>query len=147
MIIDWQDSKEAIDELTSGFLDTSDIEPYIRTIIDALEKQIPKKPRETRCALMCSRCGHKITEKGCKKLHRNYCKKCGQAIDWLESEVKVVPVVHGHWIKKEKYSNDSNVVCSECKMEFNYIDGVCYLVSGSVLPNYCPNCGAKMDKE
>ena len=53
---------------------------------EALEKQIPKKPRETRCALMCARCGHKITEKGCKKLDRNYCKKCGQAIDWEVSE-------------------------------------------------------------
>ena len=53
---------------------------------EALEKQIPKKPRETRCALMCARCGHKITEKGCKKLDRNYCKKCGQAIDWEDDE-------------------------------------------------------------
>lgn len=49
---------------------------------EATEKQIPKKPRETRCALMCASCGHKITEKGCKKLHRNYCKKCGQKILW-----------------------------------------------------------------
>lgn len=48
----------------------------------ALEKQIPKKPRETKYALMCANCGHKITEKGCKKLYRNYCKKCGQKIDW-----------------------------------------------------------------
>ena len=54
--------------------------------IEALEKQIPKKPRETRCALMCARCRHKITEKGCKKLYRNYCKKCGQAIDWSDGE-------------------------------------------------------------
>lgn len=54
--------------------------------IEALEKQIPKKPRETRCALMCANCGHKITEKGCKKLGRLYCKKCGQAIDWGESK-------------------------------------------------------------
>ena len=53
---------------------------------EALEKQIPKKPRETRCALMCARCGHKITEKGCKKLYRNYCKKGGQAIDWSDDE-------------------------------------------------------------
>lgn len=59
----------------------------------------------------------------------------------------VVPVVYGHWIKKEKYSNDSGVVCSECKMEFDYIDGVCYLVSGSELPHYCPSCGTKMDLE
>ena len=54
--------------------------------IEALEKQIPKKPRETRCALMCSFCGHKITEKGCKKLNRLYCKKCGQAIDWSDDK-------------------------------------------------------------
>ena len=40
--------------------------------IEALEKQVPKKPRETRCALMCANCGHKITEKGCKKLNRNF---------------------------------------------------------------------------
>ena len=54
--------------------------------IEALEKQVPKKPRETRCALMCANCGHKITEKGCKKLNRNYCKKCGQRILWEVEE-------------------------------------------------------------
>ena len=57
-------------------------EEAMKLAIEALEKQIPKKPRETRCALMCANCGHKITEKGCKKLGRLYCKKCGQAIDW-----------------------------------------------------------------
>lgn len=51
---------------------------------ESLDKQIPKKPRETRCALMCANCGHKITEKGCKKLSRSYCKVCGQAIDWSD---------------------------------------------------------------
>lgn len=56
------------------------------TAIEALEKQVPKKPRETRCALMCANCGHKITEKGCKKLNRNYCKKCGQRILWEVEE-------------------------------------------------------------
>lgn len=55
------------------------------TAIAAIEKQIPKKPRETRCALMCANCGHKITEKGCKKLSRSYCKVCGQAIDWSKN--------------------------------------------------------------
>ena len=52
--------------------------------ISAIEKQIPKKPRKTRCSLMCANCGHKITEIGCKKLIRLYCKKCGQAIDWSD---------------------------------------------------------------
>lgn len=78
--------EEVVSGLLESFLDMSDMEPYMGIIIDALEKQTPKKPRETRCALMCSRCGHKITEKGCKKLHRNYCKKCGQAIDWSENK-------------------------------------------------------------
>ena len=53
---------------------------------EALEKQVPKKPRETRCALMCANCGHKITEIGCAKRNRLYCKKCGQAIDWTKEE-------------------------------------------------------------
>ena len=77
--------EEVINSLLEGFLDISDIQPYMSTIIEALEKQIPQKPRETRCALMCPDCGHKITEKGCKKLHRNYCKKCDQAVDWGEN--------------------------------------------------------------
>ena len=59
---------------------------FLKIVIEALEKQIPKKPRETRCALMCANCGHKITEKGCKKLNRNYCKKCGQRILWEVEE-------------------------------------------------------------
>ena len=62
------------------------IEDACRLAIEALEKQIPMKPRETRCALMCANCGHKITEKGCKKLNRNYCKKCGQRILWEVEE-------------------------------------------------------------
>ena len=57
----------------------------VRNIVrTALEKQVPQKPRKTRCALMCARCGHKITESGCAKRGRMYCKKCGQAIDWEE---------------------------------------------------------------
>lgn len=75
---------------------TGDVEPLnedcrmsaeaMNLAIEALGKRIAKKPRETRCALMCSSCGHKITEKGCKKLNRLYCKKCGQALDWSDNE-------------------------------------------------------------
>ena len=64
----------------------AEFESALALAIEALEKQIPKKPRETRCALMCASCGHKITEKGCKKLNRSYCKKCGQAIDWSDDK-------------------------------------------------------------
>ena len=50
----------------------------------------------------------------------------------------------GKWIKVDEYDKDSNVICSNCNMEFSYIDGICYLVCGEELPNYCPNCGGKM---
>ena len=38
---------EALHALTSGILDTSDIEPYMNTIIKSLKKQIPVKPEST----------------------------------------------------------------------------------------------------
>lgn len=61
--------------------------------------------------------------------------------------VDAAPVVHGEWIKRNKYDMESSVYCSSCKQEYDYIDGICYLVRGSELPFYCPNCGAKMGGE
>lgn len=53
----------------------------------------------------------------------------------------VRPERHGHW---ERVSNDDQnegcYFCSECKEEyFNPSD------DENLLPNFCPNCGAKMD--
>ena len=56
-----------------------------------------------------------------------------------------VEVVHGHWKRTSMYDEESSVQCSACLMEFDYIDGMCYLVTGSELPFYCANCGAHMD--
>lgn len=56
----------------------------------------------------------------------------------------VRPVVRGEWIKIDKYDNESNVQCSACLEEFDYVDGVCYLCHGYELPLFCPNCGADM---
>ena len=81
--------KQAVEEIKSALsYGCGDYisQQVLDTALIALEKQIPKKPRETRCALMCANCVHKITEKGCKKLNRLYCKKCGQAIDWSDTE-------------------------------------------------------------
>lgn len=61
--------------------------------------------------------------------------------------VDAVPVVHGRWIKRKKYDMESRLYCSSCKQEYDYIDGIYYIVSGSELPFYCHNCGAKMDGE
>lgn len=73
---------EALAEIESKNVKVAAVDEACLVACAALDKQIPKKPRETRCALMCASCGHKITEKGCKKLNRSYCKKCGQKIDW-----------------------------------------------------------------
>lgn len=58
----------------------------------------------------------------------------------------VAPVVHGLWIGEGDGYADGKIVydvwhCSECD----------YIIDDEtddpdLLPNYCPNCGAKMDK-
>lgn len=56
----------------------------------------------------------------------------------------VAPVVHGRWIK----DNDSFQISDYCC----YFDHTCS-ECGKIIndryefPNYCPNCGAKMDEE
>ena len=49
----------------------------------------------------------------------------------------VVPVVHGRWISKNPHGYEWVFVCSNC----DYVDGYPF----NDRPNYCPNCGAKMD--
>ena len=56
----------------------------------------------------------------------------------------VMPVVHGWWSEKRWITEDDwgvinhrAIVCSACKREIADGERTCY----------CPNCGAKMDKE
>ena len=50
--------------------------------IEALEKQIPQKPKMTLDAYwVCPVCGKKV------EYPYEHCKRCGQAIDWTEGEV------------------------------------------------------------
>lgn len=60
----------------------------LKVAVDALEKQIPKKPivhgyREGRevntISFTCPVCNKHISRE-------NFCKKCGQAIDWSDTE-------------------------------------------------------------
>ena len=58
----------------------------------------------------------------------------------------VVEVRHGHWIDKAWTTEDDwgcynhrVVICSVCNKQFDYII--------KEKSKYCPNCGAKMDKE
>lgn len=47
----------------------------------------------------------------------------------------------GRWEQSEFDLAMDRVVCSHCKKEWNVIDNCTETF------NYCPNCGAKMDKE
>ena len=73
---------EALDALTSGMLDTSDIEPYMDTIVGALKKQIPVKPEsmplvtDMKYWYRCTSCYMGITR------YSSCCEVCGQLLDW-----------------------------------------------------------------
>ena len=67
-----------------------------------------------------------------------YDKAC--IIGMIEEEPTVEPVRRGHWIIDRKFGNDvmsggEMVICSECGEGFFW---------GK--PNYCPNCGTRMDE-
>lgn len=50
----------------------------------------------------------------------------------------VAPVTHGRWISKNPHGYEWTFVCSNC----DYVDGYPF----NERLNYCPNCGAKMDR-
>ena len=51
----------------------------------------------------------------------------------------VAPVKHGHF-RRLTFSGDT-IICSECKMAYNIFE-----TNGAENFNFCPHCGAKMDK-
>ena len=72
---------------------------------------------------------------------------CGDTVAWnIGGEIKsipaadVAPVRHGRWVTP--VPGDGENYCSACKAEQPWFYGYGYLDS-----DYCPNCGAKMDKE
>ena len=67
---------------------------------------------------------------------------CVQDIDEAPT-LDVAPVVHGRWIIECDDFDCELMRCSVCGEEF--YDGDNDTVD--TLPNYCPNCGAKMDME
>ena len=70
-----------------------------------------------------------------------YCQKTNSKLEDMEyrrnSDCPLVEIEErkvGKWIKKSQYGHN---YCSECDYEH----------CGYGYPKYCPNCGAKMDKE
>lgn len=57
--------------------------------ISAIEKQIPKKPKrdkEYSLGRVCPKCHDYLGNVQFITHHCNYCKNCGQAIDWSDSK-------------------------------------------------------------
>ncbi len=84
--------KEAIGQLMCNnehdFVNADDLEAF-KIAVSVLEKQIPKKPvlRQTP-----QNAKFKLVEYECPECHTwkprgtNYCSKCGQALDWSDTE-------------------------------------------------------------
>lgn len=58
------------------------------------------------------------------------------------SAVDAVEVVHGYW-----YEHYGIAICSHCQSMFDRDLKMLQVPSTYRMPNYCPNCGAKMDLE
>ena len=60
-----------------------DVDPWAAEIaVRAMRKQIPMKVRITTSTKRCGNCGRQLSGIGNIHPERNYCVKCGQAIDW-----------------------------------------------------------------
>lgn len=71
--------------LDCGNCDKCEVIKAYNMAIIALEKQIPKKPHKNyeKLNLKWCECGNYLGE---LKNEQNYCKRCGQALDWGEEE-------------------------------------------------------------
>ena len=90
-----------------------------------------------------------------RKHYRRECRHCKATFaDWYRSikkaneawnrRVDAVPVVHGEWELFDECSNDG-VYCSICHKAV-YRESAWYK-NVHIKSKYCPNCGARMDKE
>lgn len=77
-------------------------------------------------------------------------KDVSEAEEWVDifistiNELPIIELKHGQWSEKHYCSNltgyDYAVICSECEKPT-------YRQFAEPIPNYCPNCGAKMSGE
>lgn len=73
-------------------------------------------------------------------LPENYCEGLYEATELLDDlpAASVAEVRHGRWIAA---SDGDGVVCSECGIDF------CTMIHETEKFRFCPNCGARIDKE
>ena len=79
--------KDRIESAIRHIQTATDVDPWAMELaVEALEKQIPKKVRITTSTKRCSVCGRQLSGIGNIHPERNYCQRCGQAIDWETEE-------------------------------------------------------------
>ena len=74
---------------------------------------------------------------GTKGVSKDYVDGMAYVLDLLDNlpSADVEPVRHGRWIADLTNPYGMRYICSECDVKRRFRS------------NYCPNCGAKMDKE
>ena len=80
---------------------------------------------------MCFKCNDEYSDEPCDPSDCVFCNAINDA-----QTIDAVPVRHGRWIWRNKWE----------PFEFKYECSICH-DSSDLESKYCPNCGAKMDKE
>ena len=79
-------TKQEIDRIENAIRHiqtAADVDPWAAEIaVEAMKKQIPRMVRITTSTKRCGNCGRQLSGIGNIHPERNYCVKCGQAIDW-----------------------------------------------------------------
>ena len=87
-------AKEAMEIRNNPAIEDVDNNELHQCIDEALEKQIPKKPKlkpvdgfdsEVASSLCCPTCKNSVINYWCKKINPPHCMMCGQALDWGEN--------------------------------------------------------------
>lgn len=63
------------------------------------------------------------------------------------STIEAEPIRHGHWIHVLDSEPYTEYVCSVCGTKASDFIGGTEMWYCLLKPNYCPNCGAKMDEK
>lgn len=104
-----------------------------------IERETFLKDIEERYCLPCKEAGK--DHNGCKCRACWVDDMCGDVIDAPDADVS--PVVHGRWIKDNNSLQTDNYYC--CYFDYNCSECGNVVNNRYELPNYCPNCGARMD--
>lgn len=87
----YEEAIKAFKPITDNEAYTDNFQDACKMAIEALKKQIPKKPKEIvtddneYICTLCPICNARVDDDG-RGYEQPYCMECGQAIDWSEEE-------------------------------------------------------------